>query len=115
LDFFSFANCRERNFLQKIRAIILLQKIGVHVNRGTARDNGSMICCEGNFVTGNFVVRQTIVAALILSISGIAAQSPAPRPKFETFEVVTIKPVDPDAKAGRYIVMQSPHRFSAKN
>jgi uncharacterized protein (TIGR03435 family) len=61
------------------------------------------------------MLRQTTMAALILSISGIAAQSPAPRPKFDAFEVATIKPVDPDAKPGRYIVMQSPNRLFAKN
>ena len=65
-------------------------------------------------MTANHVLRQIIVAAVILSASGIAAQSPAPRPKFNAFEVATIKPVDGDPKAGRYITMQGPHRFIAK-
>jgi uncharacterized protein (TIGR03435 family) len=42
------------------------------------------------------------------------AQPAGPRPKFDSFEVATIKPVDPDAKAGRYIVMQGTHRFVEK-
>jgi uncharacterized protein (TIGR03435 family) len=45
-----------------------------------------------------------------------AAQTPAPtRPTFDTFEVATIKQVDPDAKAGRYITMQGDHRFIEKS
>jgi uncharacterized protein (TIGR03435 family) len=36
------------------------------------------------------------------------------RPKFESFEVATIKPADPDVP-GRYIKMQSAHRFYARN
>ncbi len=43
------------------------------------------------------------------------AQSPAPRPKFEEFEVATIKPVATDEKAGRYIVMQGANRFVEKD
>jgi uncharacterized protein (TIGR03435 family) len=39
----------------------------------------------------------------------------APRPKFDTFEVASIKRVDVDAKAGRYIAMQGTDRFVAKN
>ncbi len=61
------------------------------------------------------MVRQTALAILILASFGIVTQLPVPRPKFDAFEVATIKPVDPDAKAGRYIVMQSTHRFFAKN
>lgn len=56
----------------------------------------------------------TAAAAVTLSVSGIFAQSPAPRPEFEAFEVATIKPVDVDERAGRYIVMQDAHRFIAK-
>jgi uncharacterized protein (TIGR03435 family) len=57
--------------------------------------------------------------ALGLSVSGVLAQSAGqrattPRPKFDAFEVATIKPVDPDAKAGRYIVMQGTNRFVEK-
>lgn len=61
--------------------------------------------------------QQIAVATLLISASGIFAQSPAPSPKpapSPTFEVATIKPVDPDAKAGRYITMQGNNRFVEK-
>jgi uncharacterized protein (TIGR03435 family) len=67
------------------------------------------------------MVRQMVVAALGVSVFGglgvfgMFAQSPAPRPKFDSFEVATIKPVDPDAKAGRYIIMQGNNRFVEKS
>ena len=60
------------------------------------------------------MIRQIAVAALAISSTGMFAQPAAPRPKFDVFEVATIKPVDPDAKAGRYIIMQGPHRFVEK-
>ena len=60
------------------------------------------------------MVRKIVVAALLISVSGISAQTAAPRPKFDTFDVATIKPVDPDAKAGRYIIMQGTNRFVEK-
>jgi uncharacterized protein (TIGR03435 family) len=53
------------------------------------------------------------VAALGISISGTFAQPSTPRPKFDAFEVATIKTTDPDAK-GRYIIMQGNHRFVEK-
>jgi uncharacterized protein (TIGR03435 family) len=59
------------------------------------------------------MVRQMAMAALVLSASGIFAQASAPRPKFDAFEVATIKPAD-TAKAGRYITMQGNDRFVAK-
>jgi uncharacterized protein (TIGR03435 family) len=65
------------------------------------------------------MVRRIAVAALILSVFGVGmgmmAQSPAPRPKFDTFEVATIKPVESNAKSGRYITMQGTHRFVEKD
>jgi uncharacterized protein (TIGR03435 family) len=54
-------------------------------------------------------------AVLALSLAPAAAQSPAAGPKFDAFDVATIKPVTPDAKAGRYITMDGTHRFIAKN
>lgn len=63
------------------------------------------------------MIRQIGVAVLFLSVSGMPAQSPAPSPSstpVDTFDVATIKPVDPDARAGRYITMQGAHRFVAK-
>lgn len=59
--------------------------------------------------------RQVAFAVFIgLSASCVWAQ-PAPRPAFKQFEVATIKPVDPGAKSGRYIVMQGVNRFVEKN
>lgn len=60
------------------------------------------------------MVRTIAIVALGISVSGMIAQSPGPRPKFDAFEVATIKPVDPDAKAGRYIIMQGTNRFVEK-
>ena len=60
------------------------------------------------------MVRQITLAALLLSVSATLAQSPNPRPKFDTFEVATIKPMEPDAKSGRYIIMQGNNRFVEK-
>ncbi len=55
------------------------------------------------------------LAALILYTSFSAAQAPTPRPKFDQFEVATIKPVEHDPKGGRYIVIQGNNRFVAKD
>jgi uncharacterized protein (TIGR03435 family) len=60
------------------------------------------------------MIRQIAVAALAISASGMLGQSTTSRPKFDSFEVATIKPVDPDAKAGRYIIMQGNNRFVEK-
>jgi uncharacterized protein (TIGR03435 family) len=60
------------------------------------------------------MVRQIAVATLVISVCVMFAQTTAPHPRFDAFEVATIKPVDPDAKAGRYIVMQGAHRFVEK-
>jgi uncharacterized protein (TIGR03435 family) len=60
------------------------------------------------------MVRQITFAALLLAVSATLAQTPNPRPKFDTFEVATIKPTDPDAKSGRYIIMQGNNRFVEK-
>jgi uncharacterized protein (TIGR03435 family) len=60
------------------------------------------------------MVRAIAVVVLAVSVSGMFAQSAAPRPKFDAFDVATIKPVDPDAKAGRYIIMQGNNRFVEK-
>jgi hypothetical protein len=60
------------------------------------------------------MIRLVVVNTLGFCAGGVFAQSGAPRPKFDAFEVATIKPVDPDAKAGRYIIMQGAHRFVEK-
>jgi uncharacterized protein (TIGR03435 family) len=56
-----------------------------------------------------------IAASLLLSASAIPAQTPTLRPKFDAFDVATITPVDPNAKASRFITIQGTHRFVAKN
>ena len=61
------------------------------------------------------MVRWMAVAALGISVFGVLAQTAAPRPKFDAFEVATIKPVESGAKAGRYITMQGTHRFIEKD
>lgn len=62
--------------------------------------------------------RQITIAALIASASGILAQAPSQtpstRPKFDAFEVATIKPVEPADKSPRYIKMEGSHRFVEK-
>jgi uncharacterized protein (TIGR03435 family) len=57
------------------------------------------------------MIRQIALTAILLAAQ-ISAQSPPPIS--EAFEVATIKPVDPQAQAGRYITMQGDHRFIAR-
>jgi uncharacterized protein (TIGR03435 family) len=52
-----------------------------------------------------------LVVAGVTVLSGVLL---AQRPKFEAFEVATIKQADPDVP-GRFIRMQSAHRFYARN
>ena len=59
--------------------------------------------------------RQSMLFALVVSASGVFAQEPTPRPKFDAFEVATIKPVPSDPKGGRYITMQGTNRFIEKD
>jgi len=53
------------------------------------------------------------IPVLILLASGLHAQTPA-RPKFEEFEVAAIKPAPPNSP-GRFLRMQSPNQFVARN
>jgi uncharacterized protein (TIGR03435 family) len=50
-------------------------------------------------------------------VAGAAAQTPqtapAERPKFEAFDVATVKPVEADANRGRLFKMVGPHRWVA--
>jgi uncharacterized protein (TIGR03435 family) len=55
----------------------------------------------------------TAVATLILSTS-LGAQTPTPRPKFEAFDVATIKATDMNTERGRFITMKGPHRWIAQ-
>jgi uncharacterized protein (TIGR03435 family) len=59
------------------------------------------------------MLRHIAAATLLLSASGIFAQSPSPTPR-PKFEVATVKPTDPDARSGRYITMQGNNRFIEK-
>jgi uncharacterized protein (TIGR03435 family) len=52
---------------------------------------------------------------MTISVSGVWAQSSPPRPKFDAFEVATIKPADSGPKSGRYITMQGTNRFVEKD
>jgi uncharacterized protein (TIGR03435 family) len=61
------------------------------------------------------MVRQLVLFALVVSASGEFSQTPAPRPKFDAFEVATIKPVQSEAKTSRYITMQGTNRFIEKD
>jgi uncharacterized protein (TIGR03435 family) len=54
------------------------------------------------------------IAVFAVSASSLLAQSPASRPKFDAFEVATVKPVDPEPNSGRYIKMQGTNRFVEK-
>src|SRR5580698_2442985 len=54
------------------------------------------------------------LAAFLIPAATLLAQSPTPpRPKFDTFEVATIKPTD-TSQPGRYIIMQGNNRFVEK-
>jgi uncharacterized protein (TIGR03435 family) len=61
------------------------------------------------------MVRKMAIVVLAISASCAFAQSPASRPKFESFEVATVKPVDSDPKCGRFITMQGTNRFVEKD
>jgi uncharacterized protein (TIGR03435 family) len=61
------------------------------------------------------MVRKIVFAAVAVSASAMLAQSPNPRPKFEAFEVATVKPADFESRAGRYIKMDGTNRFVEKN
>ena len=57
--------------------------------------------------------------ALVLGMMPMLAfggqQQQSARPKFEAFEVATVKPVDVDLQAGRMFKMDGPHRWTATN
>ena len=59
--------------------------------------------------------RWIVVGALLISAWGVLAQSSVARPKFEAFEVATVKPVDVTPQAGRMFKMDGPHRWTATN
>jgi uncharacterized protein (TIGR03435 family) len=63
------------------------------------------------------VQRRWLAAAVVVIVVGAAAQAqqtaPAARPKFDAFDVATVKPVDPDETRGRLFKMDGPHRWVA--
>jgi uncharacterized protein (TIGR03435 family) len=61
------------------------------------------------------MVRGLALVTLAISAVGMLAQSTAPRPKFDAFEVATVKPADSDPEAGRFIIMQGNNRFVEKD
>jgi uncharacterized protein (TIGR03435 family) len=55
-----------------------------------------------------------LLLTALIPAAGTFAQTPAPRPAFNEFEVAAIKPAADD-QSGAFIRMQSAHRFYAKN
>jgi uncharacterized protein (TIGR03435 family) len=62
-------------------------------------------------------MREILFGVLLLASGGVSAQGQgqSANTATSTFEVATIKPVQPDAKAGRYITMQGMDRFVVKD
>ncbi len=59
-------------------------------------------------------IRWVTAALLLCGACGLRAQSAAARPKFDAFEVATVKQAAPDEQ-GRYLKMEDVHRFKAVN
>jgi uncharacterized protein (TIGR03435 family) len=53
--------------------------------------------------------------AIACSLCAVAQTPQVARPKFDAFEVATVKPVDADAKSGRMFRMDGTHRWVATN
>jgi len=60
-------------------------------------------------------MRRVWCASLVMALAaGVSAQTPqTARPKFDAFDVATVKPVDPDESRGRMFKMDGPHRWTA--
>jgi len=65
------------------------------------------------------MLRWLLIAIVCGITAGALAQAPATKsattPKFEAFDVATVKPSDPDLRAGRFFKMDGPHRWVATN
>ena len=61
------------------------------------------------------MLRSTTLILLALTVCMLPAQAHPVRPIFDAFEVATVKPVDPDAKSGRFLRMDSANHFVARN
>ena len=55
------------------------------------------------------------VASVVFFVHGAVAQTSVPRPKFDAFEVASVRPIPQEERAGRYIKMEGTNRFVAKN
>ena len=60
-------------------------------------------------------IRLAVTLLMLSSAVTWAEGAQQQRPKFDAFEVATIKPVDPDLQAGRMFKMDGPHRWTATN
>ena len=60
------------------------------------------------------VVRWIAMVVLVVSGAVVFAQAPVARPKFDSFEVATVKRSDPDERS-RLLMMEGDHRFIGKN
>src|ERR1700744_2792553 len=58
------------------------------------------------------MMRFVLVSMMLLRCLSGQAQSV---PKFDVFEVATVKPVEADARSGRFFKMDGPHRWIATN
>jgi uncharacterized protein (TIGR03435 family) len=64
---------------------------------------------------GEMVIARMLVAGVLaVSAAGCVAQDAAPRPKFEAFDVATIKRT-PEGTLGRFFKMDGTHRWIATN
>jgi uncharacterized protein (TIGR03435 family) len=61
------------------------------------------------------MLKYLAVAAFALPVVAMAGQSSPPRPNFDAFEVATVKPIEHDARSGRYIKMETNNRFIEKD
>jgi uncharacterized protein (TIGR03435 family) len=56
-----------------------------------------------------------VLGGVLGTALGLVAQPATARPKFEAFEVATVRPVDADLHAGRMFKLDGPHRWTATN
>jgi uncharacterized protein (TIGR03435 family) len=61
------------------------------------------------------MLRRVLIVASLLGSYAAWAQIPAARPRFDEFEVATVKPVDADVHAGRMFNMDGERRWKAMN
>ena len=59
--------------------------------------------------------RMTMVVFFLLTLQAVGQVPEQAKPKFEAFEVATVKPIEADAKAGRFFKMEGLNRWIATN